>query len=389
MLAKAQDLALQQRRLMSLEEEFSIITRAFNQPLDAADEADDGAGAPVLATAAWDPSALPLGSPGGAMPAAADTAAGDDRLRNAHMHFAAQQWELRDVPSPGAGTPGQRVLATLSVSGALSSTNDYFMCRRFASAVTAACISVTRSFVPCTVYASPSFYAERAVGAASPLHSLAFVYGGPLGAVVIVPALLVALALQPLSSQCLSSTWSSGAGAGAVAVASPPLDECVLRIANVEGYSLLQHGLHPRCFGALCSAGGGGSLYRGSRTLSRTDARTLPALLGLCGDGCGAVIVCISSAASWDVAIPTGKYVAIVAQDDKRVVYFDASRGLQGPFVVIETSLAETCLFSSPLRVLFRFARADTAALTAARGAFSAGIAAALAPLQPSATAAS
>ena len=54
------------------------------------------------------------------------------------------------------------------------------------------------------VIAPPSsrspFYAERAVGAASPLHSLAFVYGGPLGAVVIVPALLVALALQPLSS---------------------------------------------------------------------------------------------------------------------------------------------------------------------------------------------
>lgn len=82
-----------------------------------------------------------------------------------------------------------------------------------------------------------------------------------------------------------------------------------------------------------------------------------------------------------------GKYVAIVLQSDGRIVYYDASWGLLGPVAIADGSLAGSCLFSSPSRALFCFARADTGARKAARGAFFASLSSALTPLQPPAPA--
>ena len=361
----------------SVSDELDVIATCVNPTKSAAPMMQVAVPPPMLKAI---DRALPLGSPwlftvdvnDGAAAASTFGAGFCD-----YMHVAACNFVLR--MHGGALSPVQEIVHALATTRLKSLHYDTWPA--FAAVLDG--VFGCGDASPVATYESAVLYAERQVGALSPFHCLASVLGGSLGGAAVASRVLVAGALT--QDPILSSAWCVPAAPQIL-----PWPESVLRIAALKKFTCIDSGMHPSLFVRVCEYVNfqlppASLLYMGHRTLLPAEGSTLPALLELCGKGCGAVIVCVSSAMSWSEPRVTGEYVAILMRG-KSVWVVDA----KGPkyFEPSVSALAGERMFTCPSRVLFRFAAVALdpmtmapASKTAACKRFLEGLDAALTPL--------
>ena len=323
------------------------------------------------------------GGPIAAASSGATALAGDDASWAswaAHMHHTAYAHAMSSNASEELRGVVQRFECELSAHASFASWRDFLH--------VLALVASGSADVPFSQHVCGTECCEQRTGALTFWHCLSAVLGAPTGGVSALRSALVHAAfLAPIA-------FIGGAASFMRTTTYAVVCDAVVRVAALRDCEPLDSSIHPSDFHALLSAtvvpGAGALLYTGCRVLSVGEGATLPSLLALCGDDFGGAIVCCSRGASWASA-ETGVYVALLPRDEG-ILYYDADDGVCGPFAVGSSParLAGTVVFTCPLRALFIFTGAASAARVAARAVFAASLCAPLVlpPAPPAAAAA-
>ena len=316
------------------------------------------------------------------------------RMWLAHMHQAAHAYEARVRRDDGSTSPAVKILLSLGSAFDMTACGDDFRAwNKVINALTAARIGEmpTVGALAFALHPSTAGHFEVATGALSCLHCLAAVCGGAVASdLSVVSRVLLAAAFMPdVSNLTPAHAWCDAAAPHLMPVA------CSLsRVAATSGYAIVDSGLHPSAFSTICGGlnfgceGAASSFFTGLYAAEPSEATTLPALIALCDNNCGAVIVCTSKDLAWSCAT-TGSYFALLFVPEGGVLYYDPASGFKGPFASTDAdALQGTRLFTSASRVFLRFARATSDERNASRERLHAWVTAALAPLVSLATAA-